>query len=167
MLPWGDCRFACRARLNFELSPQQGGRPILLTTELLNFPPPAGAWDELARLYRQVCSLRLQGRGREAQALDEGELATAVAAVRAHSGPGAEIDGRLQALQAQERGRVADAAALADLLVPLLLERLRLPLNGPAAAPRAQRPSQAARPASPSVADFIDDMLAQERATSQ
>ena len=65
---------------------------------------------------------------------------------------------------AAEENRVADAGALADLLLPLLTQHMRA--APPTAAPAARRPAAKAADSAevPSVADFIDDMLAQERA---
>jgi hypothetical protein len=78
---------------------------------------------------------------------------------------------RLESIFSVETDRVANAAVLAELLVPVLSEKLRAALPAsvakqPAAAPEvtpapAPKPTPA-RPATISIADFIDDMIKQE-----
>ena len=93
-----------------------------------------------------------------------------LAAVRAPDDSDATTTDRLNALFATEAERVANAAVLAEILMPMIAEQLR-PLAAPGAAaseipapavvaPVVTRPTQP-RPAS--IADFIDDMIAQER----
>jgi hypothetical protein len=70
------------------------------------------------------------------------------------------------ALFAEERERVAAAVAFAEILAPMLSERLRSP--GPAHPPAADSPVRPG-PArglgeARAVADFIEEMLAQDRA---
>jgi hypothetical protein len=135
-----------------------------LTTGIPNFPLLAQPWRELGEIYRRICSLRTQGRETDALALEQGGFAAALTAVRVQSAPGPETEEKVQTVLAAEEGRVADAGALADLLMPLLVQHLR---NAPLVAAPAPRPHPAKPSASaevPSVADFIDDMLAQERA---
>lgn len=144
--------------------PGAGESTLLLTTGIPNFPLLAQPWRELGEIYRRICSLRTQGRETDALALEQGGFVAALKAVRVHSTPGPETEERLQTVLAAEESRVADADALADLLMPLLVKHLR---NAPlAAAPVPQsRPAKTSAAAeAPSVADFIDDMLAQERA---
>ena len=95
---------------------------------------------------------------------------TLLAAVRAPDESDAAMTERLNALFATEAERVANATVLAEILVPMIAEQLR-PLAAPGVtvseipapavvAPVATKPVQP-RPAS--IADFIDDMIAQER----
>lgn len=116
--------------------------------------------------------LRASGRDDEAATLEHGELAGALSAARIAAD--GEVDDA--ALLTQENDRVATAAALADLVAPLLVERLRaeiasLALRAPsaaAAAPAATTldpPTPAPRPPSeavPAIADLIDGMLSQQ-----
>ena len=89
----------------------------------------------------------------------------ALAAMRERSGAEPENEERLQTMRAVEEDRVVNATALAELLVPLLAERFGLRPVAPEAPRPAPRPAKGMAPAAvPSVADFIDDMLAQERA---
>jgi hypothetical protein len=118
----------------------------------------------MGRIYRRVCFLRAEGRAAEALNLEQTELAAAEAEAFGADGP----DSRLEAFLATEEERVADAVAFAEVLVPALAERLEVlraasPRPG-APAPRAPRP--AAPGAEHGIADFIDEMLEQERARS-
>jgi hypothetical protein len=115
--------------------------------------------------------LRASGRDEEAVALEHDELALALSAARIAA------DGEVEesALLAQENDRVAVASALADLVAPLLVERLRaeiasLAMRAPAAAaapsaPTANPPPAPARSPGetvPGIADLIDGMLSQQ-----
>jgi hypothetical protein len=133
-----------------------------------NLPDHAITWEHAARLCRRICVLREQGRATDAQALEEGELARARAALRAvHSET--EFDAQFTSLLAAEAERVANAAVLAELLAPRLAELLAS--NGaatPSSASAISRDSPLPvspkpRGASANIADFIDEMLAQER----
>lgn len=136
-----------------------------MTTGIPNFSLLTQPWRELGEIYRRICALRAQGRETDARAVEEGDFAAAVTALRERSGPGPENEERLQAVLAVEENRVVDATALAELLIPLLAERFRLQPVAIAAAAASPRPAKRPAPAAaPSVADFIDDMLAQERA---
>ena len=143
---------------------------MLLNQSVSNFPAPAVTWSDVARVCRRVCVLRERGQNEEAERLRAGELMTLLAAVRASGESDAATTDRLNALFATEAERVANAAVLAEILVPMIAEQLR-PLARPGVttseiptpavvAPVATKPVQP-RPAS--IADFIDDMLAQER----
>jgi hypothetical protein len=120
-----------------------------------------------------VCVLRERGLNEEAERLRAGELMTLLAAVRAPGESDAIVTDRLNALFATESERVANAAVLAEMLVPLMADQLRSLASPTATAPAAQSPQplpQApaplpTRPAGPrpvSIADFIDEMIAQE-----
>jgi hypothetical protein len=114
--------------------------------------------------------LRERGQNEEAERLRAGELMTMLAAVRAPGDSDAATTDRLNALFATEAERVANAAVLAEILVPMLAEQLRPFATAGATASETPAPAAVApvvpRPAQPrpaSIADFIDDMLAQER----
>jgi hypothetical protein len=140
------------------------------------------------RIYRRVCILRVKGQPEEAAALEASELEPALSTARA-VGP-EECDEA--AVFAAEDERMSTAVALAELLTPLLAERLRAELGAPTGpamdsdsaparaltnpvAPEPDRmpgsPSAApvvtpsARPAS--IADFIDGMLIQQGPTTR
>jgi len=92
-----------------------------------------------------------------------------LAAIRTPGDSDAAITERLNAVFAAEAERVANAAVLAEILVPMLTEQLRplgassaapTPVSAPVVAPPAEKPRQP-RPAS--IADFIDDMISQEK----
>jgi hypothetical protein len=112
----------------------------------------------------------LRGRTEEAEALARDELPGALAAARA-SDPALDE----QRLCVEESDRIRMADALVELMAPLLVEQLR-PLLAHAASRiattatlHAAEPAMPMRPAAAgplSIADFIDGMLAQERAQS-
>jgi len=133
-----------------------------LSEALLRFEPP---WIEVGRVYRRICFLRFEGMASEAQAIEDTEFAEAAAKARRASGSEFEADSVLNALLADERERVAEAVAFAEVLVPMRsrsLPGLAPSAAAPPAAPRRAR--MPAHDASRGIADFIDDMLAQERA---
>jgi hypothetical protein len=129
-----------------------------LAEALHRFEPP---WIEVARVYRRVCFLRLGGLAEEAQGIEDTELAGAMAKARAASG--SEADSILEGLLAEERERVAGAVAFAEVLVPMLDRRPQGPSPASPASPAPRRARIPAHDASRGIADFIDDMLAQER----
>ena len=135
-----------------------------------NFPAPAVSWSDVALVCRRVCLLRERGQNEVAERLRAGELMTVLAAIRTPGDSDAGITERLNAIFAAEAERVANAAVLAEILVPMLTEQLR-PLGvapvasstsvpAPVVSPPVAKPPQP-RPAS--IADFIDDMIAQEK----
>ena len=140
----------------------------------------------MRRIYRQVCLLRARGQLAEAAALETSDLASALSTARLTS-PRNQDEA---SLFAAEDERVATAATLAELLVPLLAERLRSELTPVAAAAPpapaasvatrdthrpAETPSSPAFPTTPptapstapSIADFIDGMLVQQRPSAR
>jgi hypothetical protein len=161
-----------------------------------NTPRSAELEADALRLYRRICVLRATGETTAADHLESGDFARALAAASANphsdSAPGFPAASKLdrvsvsdrgdeswQARLAAERRRVEDAQLLAELLVPLLAERLsdslsaNLALVGEpgsaAAAAAAAKKAKASRarvtPSAPlEIADFIEGMLAQERA---
>ena len=115
-------------------------------------------------ICRRLCVLRSRGRLAEAGRIEETELAAAMAQAREGPEGGLGADARLSAVLAEEGERVAAAVAFAEILAPLLTERLaaRAPERGRAAADPARRapaPSAGDR----GIADFIEEMLAQDR----
>ena len=119
--------------------------------------------------------LRERGHNEEAERLRAGELMAMLATVRAPDESDATVTERLNALFAVEAERVANAAVLAEILVPMISEQLRPAISTGVAAPGVPQPgvpvapltsvTVAPRPAAPrpaSIADFIDDMIAQE-----
>lgn len=121
-----------------------------------------------------MCVLRAHGAAAEARELERTELTDALSAARAESPPAQpESD-----LLAHESERVAEAQLLAELLAPLLADRLRgaapefAPRSTAAPAPAASRTAPPPTPrvtappppaAAPSITDLIDGMLSQDR----
>jgi hypothetical protein len=138
-----------------------------LAESLRRFEP---SWIKVGRVHRRLCFLRSEGRADEARDLESGELAAAVADARRASESDAEADGLLRALFAEGEERVADAVAFAEVLVPMLAHEMRPPAASMALAtdhPRQRKPG-AEKPGGPrEIADFIDEMLAQEHAGSR
>jgi hypothetical protein len=123
----------------------------------------------VGKVHRRICFLRFEGRSAEAQSVNDQEFAAAVAEARKDSNSDAEADVLLRSIEVEDEERVADAIAFAEVLVPMLSERQRV--ASPASARAADHPRQrraALEPAGESrgIADFIDDMLAQDRAGS-
>jgi len=119
--------------------------------------------------------LHERGEGSAADTLEAGPLAELIAALRTTAENSAEFDQRLETVFTTEQERVANASALAELLLPLLSHGT--PLFGvvsptpPAPAPQTlSAPVSFAEPAPPvrrapgAIADFLDDMIAQEQA---
>ncbi len=91
-----------------------------------------------------------------------------VSAYRGAHGHGALTDARMGDIENAERQRARDAAALGELLAPLLVEKLEAAIHrsapaGPtpetAAPPDGRRPSTPA--SAPEIADLLDGMLRQ------
>ena len=114
-------------------------------------------------MYRRICVLRLNGRSAEAGRLHDGEFSAALERLREASADDPDFPSLLEAQLAAEEERAAEAVALAEVLLPLLTEQLG---RAPAAAARpAPRPAAPAGPReTPGIADFIDEMLAHDRA---
>jgi hypothetical protein len=148
-----------------------------------SLPPPL--LREVQVLYRRVCVLRASGKSVEADALEAGKLAPALAKVRESSSGNDAIEKQLEALFAHESDRVDTAHALAELLLPMLtaaeetapFRRSRFgtapgfetPREAAAATPYdgatdIPPPASNSGPMLPGIADFIDEMLVQERA---
>jgi hypothetical protein len=119
----------------------------------------------MGQIYRRVCFLRSEGRAVEAKRLQDTELAEAEAEAIKVGGP--EADSRMKVFFAEEEERVADAIAFTELLLPELAERiaaLKPEFVAAPSRPRAAGPRIAE--ADHGIADFIDEMLEQERAGS-
>ena len=93
-----------------------------------------------------------------------------VAAVRTPSDSDAAVSERLNTIFAHEAERVANAAVLAELLVPALVEKLQPQLRAEPAAAAAFDSiappvpiEKTGTPRAASIADFIDEMIAQEK----
>jgi hypothetical protein len=120
----------------------------------------------VGQVHRRVCFLRLEGREEEARATEQRELGPAVMEARKTSESDSEADALLRAVTSEDEERVAEAIAFAEVLVPMLSERLNLhsPAPGaPARSPRPNRPVAGDPGESRGIADFIDEMLAQQR----
>lgn len=124
----------------------------------------------MIRLCRRIAVLSESGEHEEAEQVRAGELATALLALRTTAGvTAAEIDRELASIFAAEQERVAHAAVLAEMLAPLLRDRLAA--SAATIVPHPALPSEtspaltaAPRASSGDITDFIDEMLAQERA---
>jgi hypothetical protein len=115
-----------------------------------------------------MCFLRSEGLAVEAQVLEETEFAAAEARAREVSGNEFEADSILKTLLAEEQERVSEAVAFAEVLVPMLVKRLSGLVALPSAASPAPRAAKMpAHDESRGIADFIEDMLAQERTASR
>ena len=130
-------------------------------------------WTHLAPLCRRICVLRAQGLAAAADELHLSEFAPALAALRNQSGHAVLIDDeRVRLLQAIEQERVTNAMLMAELIKSLVAATGGAALDGPtplvsasapvpvASAPPARR---APPPESLSIADLLDDMLAQSQ----
>jgi hypothetical protein len=154
---------------NFFAEHWQNGfvEPLLPNPSVSNFPAQAPSWSDLARLCRRVCVLRERGLAADAERVRAGELTEMLAALRTPDDTEETIAQRLAATFAVEAERVANAAVLAELLAPLIAEHTR-PATGPVAMRSDSTsplpvPKPAPRAGPLDLADFIDDMIAQER----
>lgn len=97
--------------------------------------------------------------------MEDTELAAAAAEALAACDADADGDTRLQALFAEEGERVAEAIALVEVLMPALSERLTSlgAVQAPAAVPLPRTDMRGTAGDKPGIADFIDEMLAQDR----
>jgi hypothetical protein len=117
-------------------------------------------------VYRRICFLRLEGLAGEAQLVQDAEFAEAAARARDLFSSESEADALLKELMGEEEERVSQAVAMAEVLVPMLARRLSIQATAPAPrppapAPRTHAPERTA--GTRGVADFIDEMLEQER----
>lgn len=135
-----------------------------LAVALHRFDPP---WIKVAEVYRRICLLRLEGRDADARRIMESEFAEAEMAAKSACSGDPDADTSLKSFLASEGERVAQAVAFAEVLVPELSRRLseRAGVRPTAAVP-APKPRVASRGDVLPVADFIEEMLAQERAAA-
>ena len=75
---------------------------------------------DIARLVRRICVLREKGEAAAAARLEENEFSTAIRDIRLADGPEALPESEILAIFLNEERRVADAAVLAELLIPKL-----------------------------------------------
>ena len=108
--------------------------------------------------------MRSEGLRDEAQRIEDGEFAEAAARARDACASGEEAELILRTLQTEERERVAGAVAFAEVLVPMLAAKLprAAAASSYAPAPERRKPRAAGSDAR-GIADFIDDMLEQDR----
>lgn len=117
--------------------------------------------------------LRERGQLDDAAQLEATDL-TALLAVCRRTSHDAEIGPRLEAIFAAEEERVANAAILAELLLPLLSRELRasfpaaplISADSPSASGAASAPPRPPRTDPPDIAGFIDEMLALDEPAS-
>lgn len=119
--------------------------------------------DDALHLHRRICVLRASGHAREAARLESTELSGMLASLSTSVEP-AQLASQLTA----QAARVADALELAELIAPLLAARLGSSSLA-VSSPGYQRVSPARHDtdSAPSIADFIDGMLEQERASAR
>jgi len=116
-------------------------------------------------VYRRICLLRLEGRDDDARRVMDAEFAPARAEALDACRGEPDAESSLRAFLAGEGERMAMAVALAEVLIPEL--SLRLAGLGGALSRAAPAPAKAfarARTGEATVADYIDEMLAMERA---
>jgi hypothetical protein len=125
-------------------------------------------WTEVGGIYRRVCILKSTGRPAEARRIEETELDAALAGVRQAAEGRAETEARIAAVMAAESERVAAAVTLAEILAPMLAERLgaAAPAAKRAAEPPEKTRARRAADEDRGIADFIEEMLVQDRAAS-
>lgn len=129
---------------------------------LHRFDPP---WIRAGRAYRQACLLKLEGRDEEARRVLDGEFGRAEAEALAACRGEPDAETGFRAFIAAEAERMAHAVALAEVLAPELAARLGWAGGarvGPAVATARQRPAEPR--GEHAIADYIEQMLAQERA---
>lgn len=141
----------------------------MINSSAFNCSAQPGEWSEVARLCRRICLLRERGEPIEAERLRTGALAAAVAERRKPTDTDESIAEQLDAIFAREAERVADAVVLAELLAAQMTERFSAaaPPGSSPSLVRKSHPPPAPSPRRPGadIADFIDDMIAQERAS--
>jgi hypothetical protein len=114
--------------------------------------------------------LRERGLAEDAERVRAGELTPMLSALRTPGDSDASITDRVNGLFATEAERVASAAVLAEILLPMLADQMRPMLASTArpsgvASPVPAAPTTPAKPIAArgaSIADFIDEMIAQE-----
>ena len=147
-------------------------QPVLPFSSEPKFPATPASWSDVARLCRRICVLREQAKPAEAETLQRQELEPLLENLRSAGDTPLTLDARLAATMAEESDRVANATLLAELLAPML--GARAGANEPKTSVVALRPApplEARANAAPlpkpvrtaaSIADFLDEMIAQE-----
>ena len=121
----------------------------------------------MGAIYRRVCILRSKRRHAEARRIEESELAAALAKVREAFGAEADTEARIASIMSEEEDRVAAAVAFAEILAPMVAEHLGAAAPGgrrPAAEPAARMRTPGRPDEERGIADFIEEMLVQDRA---
>lgn len=167
-------RFAANNAAENSANPWEfdGSSSVTLSAESPTLPSNAASpLADVLRLHRRVYVLRACGEMVEAARLERTELAEARNAHRISGDPTS-----LEPLLAAEEARVAEAVLLADVLAPLLAARLAAQAPALASQTRSQPKSGRselptaivpATDSAPTVADFIEGMLAQDRAVAR
>ncbi len=130
----------------------------------------------MVALYRRICVLRARGLDTEADRLQQHEFAAARLAAESAMGETSEgpAADKFQALLEAEETRVSEALLLAEILAPLIAEKINSAspavstASARAPSPQSGAPARNAVPRrrddpAPSIADLIDGMLGQER----
>lgn len=124
-------------------------------------------WNEVAAIYRRICLLRCRGQSGEAARLTDHELPRALAKITPVEGETAAFVTYRDGLFQLEAERAHHALAVAELLAPLLLDRMATPASTARAGaagrllPERLPPPVVSKPVD--IADMIDCVLAQQR----
>jgi len=131
---------------------------------------PVDPLDDVRRLYRQACLLRLANESSAAARILQQDLPDRVAELQASDADGRWTTEALQSAFAEEYRRVVDAQVVGDLVLSRLHPSAA---HSPAASPvtavatpaePAHRKAPAPSPAGPqSITDMLDSMLTQDR----
>ena len=125
----------------------------------------------MAAIYRRICLLRCRGESMAAVRLTEHELPRALAIITPAEGETAAFITYRDGLFQMEEERVHNALAVAELLAPLLLDRMtENALSAPAGAARRLVPDRSPAPVASKpldIADMIDCVLAQQRSVNR
>ncbi len=124
---------------------------------------------EITRVVRRICLLAEIDRETEASRVAAAVLDPLIEKYREAHGADSLSDERLREIQSHEQERARDAAALGEMLLPLLAEHLdgrrhaagRAGSVRPAPAGAAEFP-RSRPPMTPQIVDLLDGMLAQE-----
>lgn len=123
---------------------------------------------DIVRTLRRLCLLHEMESDAAAISAEERRLEHLLAVARAAGSPATLSAERVEAVRRQEQERAANAAAMSELLAPLLSERFETmaptrPATGAALTGRTPAGRHSGRPPAPlPIADLIDGMLAQE-----
>ncbi len=136
----------------------------------MEFFIPVDPLDDVRRLYRQACFLRLANDSTAAAKILQQELPHRVAELQASDANGPWTNEALQSAFTEEYRRVVDAQVVGDLVLSRLPpSAVQAPAAGPlrTVATPAEPASRTAPPPSPggpqSITDMLDSMLIQDR----